>query len=201
MKNQLIALAILGFATAAHAQVNSFGPTLGFNYAWVSDNANSDPKPGLNVGVIYNYSILEKSGIGFEALYSQEGFTNDVRGRTLKTALNYIRVPLKFTYYFGQLENDFRPKVFLGPSLGFLIGGDYETLVGENIITKKSKDIYQGFDFGIQAGAGFNYRLAKMTWLNFGVGYTHGLVNVIKNVQTKPQNRLINANLGIAFGF
>lgn len=37
-----------------------------------------------------------------------------------------------------------------------------------------SKDYFEGFDFGLNTGVGFNYRLAEATWLNFGVAYTHG---------------------------
>lgn len=55
---------------------------------------------------------------------------------------------------------------------------------------------------GIQAGVGLNCRLAKLIWLNFDLAYTHGLLNVNRNNSTfEPQNRLVNINLGVAFGF
>jgi len=202
MKKILFVTVMLGSALFLQAQVNSIGPTLGFNYAWLSDNANADPRPSFNIGFVYNYSILQSSGIGFEARYSQEGAQTKIGNRTFTSALNYLRIPLKFTYYFGQLEDDFRPKIFAGPSLAFLVGGETQTLVGENIVKVNSKDFYESFDVGLQAGAGFNYRLAELTWLNFDVAYTHGFLPVVKgNSSYEPRNRLLNLNLGVAFGF
>ena len=202
MKHLLFLLILLSSVRNAQAQVNSIGPSLGFNYAWLSDNANSDPRPSFNIGFVYNYSILQSSGIGLEARYSQEGFQTKIGNRTLTSSLNYLRIPLKFTYYFGALEDDFRPKIFAGPSFAFLIGGETQTLVGENIVKLNSKDLYESFDIGLQAGAGFNYRLAKLTWLNFDVAYTHGFLPVSKgNSSSEPRNRLLNLNLGVAFGF
>lgn len=202
MKKLLFAIVLLGNGVGVQAQVNSFGPTIGFNYAWLSDNDNDNARPSFNAGLLYNHSILESSGIGIELRYSQEGSKTKIGNLTYTNELNYIRVPLEFNYYFGVLEDDFRPKIFAGPSFAFLIGGESKVQVGENIVTTDSKDIYEPFDIGLQAGAGFNYRLAKMTWLNFDVAYTHGFLNVDSGNNTnEPQNRLANVNLGVAFGF
>ena len=202
MKHLIFLLAILCTAISAQAQVNSIGPSLGFNYAWLSDKDNSDPRPSFNVGIIFNHSILQSYGIGFDARYSQEGSKRKVGNQTLTSQLNYLRIPLKFSYYFGNMDQDFRPKIFVGPSFAFLVGGETETLAGENIVKLKSKDLYESFDFGLQAGAGFNYRLAELTWLNFDIAYTHGFLDLAKgNNRSELQNRLLNLNLGVAFGF
>lgn len=202
MKQILFGIALLGIAIGAQAQVNSIGPTVGLNYAWLSDNDNGSARPSFNFGVLYNHSILQNSGIGIELRYSQEGSKTKIGNLTFTNAMNYLRVPLEYCYYFGALEDDFRPKIFAGPSFAFLIGGESETQVGEENVTIDSKDIYESFDFGLQAGAGFNYRLAELMWLNFEVAYTHGFLNVTgENSGAEPQNRLVNVNLGVAFGF
>lgn len=202
MKKLLFAIVSIGIATGAHAQVNSIGPTVGLNYAWLSDNSNNEARPSFNIGVLFIHSILESSGIGIEARYSQEGFRSKIGNQSFTHQLNYLRIPLEFNYYFGDLEDDFRPKIFAGPSLGFLVGGKSKTLVGENIVTVDSKDLYEAFDFGVNAGVGFNYRLDDLIWLNFDAAYTHGFLKVTQgNTASEPQNRLINLNLGVAFGF
>lgn len=202
MKKIFFVLVLFGAALGVQAQVNSLGPTAGFNYAWLSEPDNADARPSFNVGLTYNYSIFESAGIGIKARYSQEGAKTKIGNRTFTSALNYIRVPLEFYYYFGQLEDDFRPKIFAGPSLAFLIGGKTDVAIGETTAEVDSKDLYEPFDFGLQAGAGFNYRLAEMTWLNFDVAYTHGFMNVLgQNSGSDAKNRLVNVNLGVAFGF
>lgn len=202
MKKFLFALAMLALTEGIQAQVNSIGPTAGFNYAWLSDNDNASARPSFNVGLIYNHSILENAGIGLEVRYSQEGSKRKIGALTYTNELSYLRIPLKFNYYFGALGDNFRPKIFVGPSFAFLIGGKSVTQVGETVIRIDSKDAYKPFDAGIQAGVGLNCRLAKLIWLNFDLAYTHGLLNVNRNNSTfEPQNRLVNINLGVAFGF
>lgn len=202
MKKSLIVLVFLAISFSGRAQVNSIGPTLGLNYAWLSEEDNPNARPSYNIGFLYNHSILESSGVGIEVRYSQEGSKTKFGNQTFTNELNYVRIPLEFIYYFGALEDNFRPKIFLGPSLAFLVGGESKIQVGENVITVDSKDLFEPFDVGLQAGAGFNYRLAKSTWLNFNVAYTHGFLKVYsQNIGAEPQNRLVNVNLGIAFGF
>ena len=202
MKKLLFALFAVCSAYIAQSQVNSLGPTVGFNYAWLSDVDNSSGRPSYNIGLMYNYSIFQSSGLGIEARYSEEGVKQEFGNTTVTSKLNYVRIPLEFHYFFGQLEDNFRPKLFVGPSLAFLVGGKSEVRSGEVTTTVDSKDVYESFDLGIQAGAGFNYRLAEMTWLNFDVAYTHGFVDVTQEkVNSDSKNRLVNVNLGVAFGF
>lgn len=202
MKQLFFALFAVCAGYTAQAQVQSLGPTVGFNYAWLSDIDNAQGRPSFNAGLTYNYSILESAGLGIEARYSEEGVKQKIGNNTVTSKINYIRVPLEFNYYFGQLEDRFRPKIFAGPSLAFLVGGETQVRTGEILTTVKSKDVYEKFDFGIQGGAGFNLRLAEMTWLNFDVCYTHGLTNVAKNDSgSNAKNRLVHVNLGVAFGF
>jgi len=186
----------------AQAQVHSIGPTLGFNYAWLSDVDNSSPRPSYNFGLIYNYSILQSGGFGIEARYSEEGVKQDVGGTTVTSKINYLRIPMKFQYFFGQLSEDFRPKLFAGPSFAILMGGKTEVRNGSVTTEVDSKDLYGGFDVGIQLGGGFNYRLAETTWLNFDAAYTHGLLDAAGDKSNSTaKNRLLNLNLGVAFGF
>lgn len=202
MKKSLFVLFAVCTTFVAQAQVQSFGPTLGFNYAWLSDVDNASPRPSYNIGFTYNYSILQSGGVGLEARYSEEGVKQEVGNTTITSKINYVRIPLKFQYFFGKLGNDFRPKFFVGPSFAFLVGGKSEVRSGEITTTVDSKDLYNNFDAGLMGGAGFNYRLAERTWLNFDLAYTHGLIDVAGNKSSsKAQNRLVNVNLGVAFGF
>ena len=103
MKKLLFAVFAVCSAYIAQAQVQSFGPTLGFNYAWLSDVDNASSRPSYNIGFTYNYSILQNGGVGIEARYSEEGVKQDVGNATITSKINYIRLPLKFQYFFGKL--------------------------------------------------------------------------------------------------
>lgn len=200
MKKVLFALVAISTGFFAQAQQSSFGPSLGVNYAWMSDRDDVSGRPSFNLGVTYTYSILQNSGLGVDLRYSEEGTRQEIGGFELTTKLNYVRLPIKFIYFFGEMEDDFRPKLFAGPTLGVLVGGKSEIRTEFGSTEVDSKDYFESFDAGVNVGAGFNYRLAESTWLNFGVAYTHGLLNVVKN-GPDSSNRNVNVNLGIAWGF
>ena len=201
MKNSLmVTVFVLGGMTLAHSQQFSLGPTVGVNYAWLSD-APDDAKglAGMNAGITMVYSTEEHGGIGIEIKYSGEGMLIERRGTIAETRLNYVRVPLKFYYFFNDFGDDFRPKIYAGPSFGILAGGKSEQFLEVGTIKVDSKDLYESFDAGVTVGTGFNYRLATRTWLNFDVAYAHGLTDISK--AGKAFNRNLNVNLGVAWGF
>lgn len=124
---------ILGALFNAQAQRHSLGPTIGVNFTDLGNvDYNTSFQPGLNVGLIYNYSKHEHFGFGTGIRYSQEGAKLD--GIDGYTKLNYLRIPLKFQYFFGEMDDRFRPKVYVGPSVGFLLGGKQKVQIGELVV-------------------------------------------------------------------
>src|SRR5690625_8027118 len=65
--------------------------------------------------------------------------------------LNYLRIPVLYNFFFGQLGESFRPKVFVGPQAGFLLSAKGGGMDFKNEI--------KNFALGIGAGVGFNYQL------------------------------------------
>jgi hypothetical protein len=84
----------------------------------------------------------------------------------------------------------------LGPSFGFLLGGQEE--IGS--IEYDAKDRYKTVDVGLLASAGFHYNLFKNTWLHFDINYYYGVLDV-SETQEANRNRNITVNAGVAFGF
>ncbi len=200
MKNSLlIAGFVLGCTSFAHTQEFSIGPTIGINNAWISD-APGDTRGllGFNAGLTMVYSTEEHWGLGLDLKYSGEGVVTEQRGAIAKTRLHYVRVPLKLYHFFNDFGNDFRPKIYVGPSFGFLAGGKTEQFLEVGTIEVDSKDLYEPFDLGLTFGTGFNYRIASRTWLNFDLAYGHGFTDIVKS--GKGFNRNLNLNLGIAWG-
>ncbi|MFN0212739.1 MAG: porin family protein [Saprospiraceae bacterium] len=164
MKNLLfIAAFVLGGISISHSQEFSLGPTLGVTNAWLQD-APGDVNSliGLNAGLMLVYSTEEHWGVGVDLKYSGEGMVTKFRGVEAKTHLNYVRIPVKVIYFFNEFSNDFRPKIYLGPSVGILAGGKTEQFLEVGTIKVDSKDIYEGVDLGLTFGTGFNYRVARL---------------------------------------
>lgn len=185
------------FMSSLQAQQFSLGPLVSYNYTWVAGNDNrSDGFHGVGAGAKLTYSSLQNWGISGMFAYSQEGFRNTIGGLETKTTLHYLRIPLRFDYFFGKMGDDFRPKIYIGPSLGIL--GKATSEIGSAKVTVT--DSYKPFDLGLAVGTGFNYRLAPSTWLNIDVTYTHGLVSIPEN-GADLKSRGLNIGAGVAFGF
>lgn len=198
MRNCIILLLSLTLGLSqAFAQENvSIGPIAGVSLANLhGDIVNTDTKAGLTIGAFYNYS--SKSGFGFsgQLLYTQLGA--QTMNKTAELNLNYIQAPLLFTFFFGRFGDRLRPKLFVGPSLNFLVSAKDKN--GNNINGDSNSRVYNVFDLGITGGAGLNYELTRKVWLNFDVRYGLGLLDVTKDPNTSVQNRNFGINVGLSF--
>lgn len=178
----------------------SLGPRVGVNFAKFTSKDgidNSESKPGLVAGLTSTYSINTNTGITFDALYSREGQSNS----TFKTDLDYLRLMLAFNYFFRDQEDKFRPKIYVGPTLGFLLSAEDKLENGNDDIDVK--ETYNTIDIGLAVGLGFNYRVGGDTWLNVDGRFQPGLSNIIDN---KPsgidaiRNQNFQFSVGLAFG-
>jgi outer membrane protein W len=202
MKRIMMVLALASGAMAVHAQNLSLGPTAGFGHAWTSsDNGNVDGRfhSSYNIGGKLVYSFVSHWGLSADVKFSSEGETlgPDKDNKSVYRA-NYIRVPLQGIYFFGDYGNKVRPKISVGPSLGFLVGGESKEYVnGNETAVVKTKDYGKSFDFGLTGAVGMNVRVAKATWLNADIAYYHGLTDIADNADAKHRN--IGVNVGILF--
>lgn len=181
------------FAQEMEAKTSHFsiGPSFGFGHTWISPYNNWEFQPTWSAGLTAIYGPIEWFGFGGDVRYSVEGSKTIMKegGATRVTRLEYIRVPLKAMVFFGGYEDDFRPKLTLGPSFGFLVAEDDTYNARAN-----------GVDVGLNASAGFNYRMARAIWLNVDVNYYQGLTDVRMNSGTRELNGNLGLNLGVAFG-
>ena|SRR6218665_2187681 len=146
-----------------------------------------------DAGISAVYAPWQHWGIEADAIYSEEGAkfkhraSSEDHEQTRVVFLDYIRVPVKAVYFFNTYENDFRPKVTLGPTVGFLI---------DETNSRNASAV----DFGATATLGFNYRLAKAVWLNVDADYYQGLVDVYPGSDNNMMGNL-RLNMGVNFGF
>jgi len=206
MKKLFIAGAILLAVNGVNAQHLSLGPTAGFGHSWGRDD-NSATKnkfhPAYNVGAKLVYSTLSHFGFSADVKFSGEGGTIETMSGSTKykveTRANFIRVPLQAIYFFGKYGDKIRPKVSLGPSLGFMVGGKSKAFENDKKIGEgDTKDAVKGFDLGANVAAGANFRIKEGVWLNADVTYYHGLVDISKAAGNAYQSG-VGLNIGVLF--
>ncbi len=205
MKKVVGIILFVAASMAVTAQNTSLGPTIGVN-GWT--DANNKAKVGVNFGATFTYSASAHWAFGADLKYSMEGGGKTVDSKSANITEDYIRVPLKIIYFFGERGQKFRPKLYAGPSFGFLTGGTIKATYFNTPFQFKSMDYLQHFDAGLLVGTGFNYRLSKGTWLNVDLGYTGGLSNIINGdngsaistgILPSMHNHNLALNVGVAF--
>jgi outer membrane protein W len=218
MKKYILLVFVAGFSIGASAQRFSLGPNAGVGATWIDNYDDKMGKTHGNVGVSLIYSAIDNFGIGVDLKYSFEGgkreYTTSIplAGGDFKTVdeanLNYLRVPVKAMFFFGKYGNKLRPKVAVGPSFGFLMGGKLKTETTgpsgavTNTTEVETKDHFESFDFGLHGSAGINYRLVERVWFVADVVYNHGLSDIVKDNTSniKYHNRNVGVNIGVNFG-
>ncbi|MEZ4903295.1 MAG: porin family protein [Spirosomataceae bacterium] len=198
MKKALVVLTIISafsFTTVVAQENVSFGPIVGLNFSRLTGNTiYNDWKPGPSLGLFINYSGQSRFGLNGQLLYSRMGGQSS--NGASKGHLDYIQVPVMGTYYLNGRGNKFRPKVMLGPYIGFLAQAVNES--GVSINPEGVNPPYKGFDAGAAMGAGFNYSIGNKVWLNADLRYNLGLTQVMNTVPD-VYNRSWGINVGLSF--
>jgi len=195
-KTSLFVVAILLVTSLSKAQNLSFGPMAGVNFSNLSSTNNTtSTKTGLTAGAFFNYSSKNWFGVGVQVLYNEMGAK--LKNSTASINLNYLQVPVLFTYYFpgDNTAGSFRPKLFAGPHVDFLLSAKNQD--GNDL--NPDGRYYSSADFGVTLGGGFNYALSDQIWLNVDARYGVGLTDATKSTTTNSMNRSFGVNVGVSF--
>lgn len=170
----------------------SIGPRGGVNISNVTNVEESQAVTGLVLGLTSTYSFNERTGLTLDVLYSVEGYKAPFE----EYKLRYLQVPVYFDFFFGQLGNRFRPKVYAGVSPAFFLGGTLNEL-------DINQPYYSDIIFHVTGGIGFNYRISNRIWLNSDARAFIGL-NDIRQVDVATGDavnpRTYQFSLGLAYG-
>lgn len=155
----------------AHSQGFKGSAVLGFNASQIDgDDLYGYNKVGLTGGIRIGYPVMDKADLNLEFLFSQRGsqadlsFSDDIR----RISLNYIEIPVVFSYKDWLIEEDgyYKVRAEAGLSYGYLFdvstsNGGFDGTVGD----------FRRDDISLILGAG--YRLNRR-W-SFTARYTRGL--------------------------
>ena len=200
----IAALAVFGMSQT-NAQVK-FGVKAGPQLTNLIGDGTSDEreaKVGVNVGGYANIRFSEQLAFQPELLYSLQGnkYSDEyeIAGTRTKIEnnanLSYINVPLMLKWYaYEGLNFEF------GPQIGFNVGNKNKTttIVSNNegtVTTETEGDIkdIETVDFGLNIGAGYELPMG----LNFGLRYSHGLTDIVKDSDIK--NSVFALGIGYTF--
>lgn len=183
----------------------SAGPRVGLNLSNYWGNADGMSfKPGIAAGAFLMYSSLNHFGISADVLYSQRGTKYDNGVIKFTQRVNYLEIPV-VARYFLTLNGNFRPNIFVGPSLGIKLNakrvdGSSAAFNGEN-----SND-FRNLDLGATGGFQLNWGTGNRQHFLIDARYNLGLSDVQTNLpnlwgtRSSLQNSTITIALGYAFG-
>ena len=218
----VVNVAILSMAFV-QAQVN-FGVRAGLNMSNMKTSVlglslDTKMKPGIQLGVVGELSLLDIIAIQPGIIFSQQGFKiDDFLGSKISATetLNYIQVPVNVMYKVNLGV----AKLLLqaGPYLGYGLSGktkawldgkkiegeDFKEMFGDEKIKFGSgdEDDYKALDFGLGFGAGVQFSSFQVC-----IGYNAGLMNFAPEIPTesgidlKPKAKNNNIALTVTYLF
>jgi outer membrane protein W len=170
----------------------SIGPRGGVNFAGVTNVEESQSITGVVLGLTSTFSFNKNTGLTADVLYSVEGYKAPFE----EYRLRYLQVPLYLDFFFGELGDRFRPKIYAGISPSFLLSGTLNEL-------DFNEPYFNNFILHATGGLGFNYRIANRIWLNTDARAFIGL-NDIRDQDVATGDainpRIVQLSLGLAYG-
>ncbi|WP_157627152.1 porin family protein [Spirosoma luteum] len=198
----LMAASFKSFSQTNRFNVSVNSLTTNFNYG----KSNSDFKPykkdfkGFQIGVAYQAGITPIFSVVPEVYFAIKGGSlernNQLTVNKSTLRLYTVEAPILARLHYNNLYLN------AGPYVSYNLGGRLKTdgsdAVAETttkISFGKSASEFNRWDFGVQAGAGYNFIMSKTT-LTLDVRYGYGLVNISNDVER--YNRMLNISLLVA---
>jgi len=145
------------------------------------DNSIIDRKGTFNgnFGIGAGYNFTPSLGVGIDAVYSLQGqkykFLGAGMGREINQKLNYVKVPVYFTYTY----NPDKPVSFIGkvgPQVSFLTSSKLTDNNG-NTLKSNTKDHFKDVTYGGMAAAGVQFKLDKRMYLTTMARFDYDFTN------------------------
>ncbi len=181
--------ALLSFGIINAQKTVIFGAKSGINISVLTDDlSRANGRIGFVLGGFVELRLLEKLSLQPEIVYSSQGaqyreysyygFAETYNNSRIN--LMYVVVPIMAKYYVVDGVS-----LEFGPQFNFLAGGklnydSYTYAAGIEVFSGGSKDVKEYFDpidYGLNFGAGFEF---KENYI-FNMRYTLGLENVLSN--------------------
>lgn len=131
-------------------------------------------KPGISVGGRLSYALQDEMDISLEMLYSSRGSQEQLFGSDINTTnLQYIELPIIFSYKDWLIEGEDYHKVRIEAGLSYGILFDFES---ENTLYRDIGEEIRDSDLSYVLGAG--YQFTKR--IGMSLRYTRGLIDLYR---------------------
>ncbi|WP_346236787.1 outer membrane beta-barrel protein [Niabella insulamsoli] len=199
----------LTLSVTSQAQGWAISDKVMVGHSWTVGNRNNEDlkyafHPTVAFGRSAYYNFNDNVAIGLGTFFSSEGGTfkidNDTEADKAKQRMNYIRLPLGAMFTLGDPSNRVRPRIGLGGSVGFLVGGKTYAISDDDVFAgaKTTRVMSTKVDAGANASLGFAVRVTEGFTINHDVNYYHGLV---ENKYDADLNSFTHRNIGLSLGF
>ena len=181
----IVALIACAWANADAGKI-SYGAKVGIIMSNLTETPESwddatSYKTGFTGGVFMNYAINERFSLEPEMLYTMKGVKSNLYDGIVSVdvtaSFDYFELPLLAVYTLPGTKK-LKPRVYAGPSFAYTLSSELEVSAWLINADVDISSLTQTTDFGVVAGAGFDYALGKGN-LTFDVRYQRGFTNVI----------------------
>lgn len=211
MKKIFVAIVFLLFIAVSGIAQQGFAISdkVMIGHSWTVGNRNSEDvkyafHPTVQFGRTAIYNFSDNVGIGLGTFFSTEGVSFKIDNNTdadkARQRMNYIRIPLGAVFTLGSAENRVRPRIGIGGSVGFLVGGKTYVLSDDDVFAgaKTTKAMSTKVDAGATGSLGFSVRVADGFLINHDINYYHGLV---ENKYNSNLPSFTHRSIGLSMGF
>ena len=203
-------LSFTGLQSSAQVRKNTdifLGPVAGFGHSWVSNMPGTTLfMPSGFGGIDFVDFIDVHFAFGAQLNAAAEGYKYSWYGSKRADRPEYLRLPLRVYYYFGDHTNRVRPDIFFGPAFGYkfseyrpahIVAGSDNAGTSE----RGSSDLFKNFDTGIDGGAGIAITLSDKTSLTVDLEYYKGFTDVLNDPVDDSDNDNHDLDLSISLLF
>ena len=198
----MISLVLNSYSQTSKFTILINSPITNFNYGKSNADLKSSKKNnlGLQAGLSYQAGITPIFSVVPELYFAMKGGTlrenNPLTVGKSTLRVNSFELPVLARLHCNKLYLN------AGPYAAYNIGGRLK-IEGSNTSDKTSTKIsfgnspsdFKRWDFGFQAGAGYNFNL-KQSVLTLDVRYGYGFVSISRDVER--YNRMLNLSLQIS---
>lgn len=204
-------LCTFALLSSSYAQQRfSAGPRVGLNLSkFNGDVEKNNFHPGFTAGAFLMYSSLNHFGISVDALYAQRGAAFRVSRPgtyiSYNQRINYLEIPVALRYFL-TLSGNFRPNLFVGPSLAFRLNAKTTPVEASMSNSVVNTSTFNSADLGLIGGFQLNWKgLGERQRFLIDARYTYGFTDAtalpIVGGLNKQRIGLSTVTVTLGYGF
>jgi len=190
MKKRIIIITLIStfYVTLMYSQ---FSARIGANWSDAAlnfaDDSHIKNKFGFHFGIMTDLNIKQNFSFRPGILFSQRGYRINEGDENFKLNINYLDIPLTFTYSFLPKKKGLF--VEAGPNILYLLGARQTS----NGVNQNFNGFINNIDIGLVGGVG--YRISYN--LGLGINCNYGLRNLPKGAE--GDDTITNRNISCYF--